>query len=352
MKRRDIDVASFKLFSPYGGLIYLESPGFKKPHSISVRISGAMEAPLFDLTADDYLKKWQESVASTSAPWADICGKYISFTMPTSSVKDIKDPTEVMETWDRVVKTHYELRGNDVEKERHQWIVCDVQPVAGYMHSGYPIVTMMDVSKPQNTDKFLLNNESVLSEGRWGMYHELGHNMQRRFWTFKGTGEVTCNIFSLHAMDVVSNKKPWIHEWLAKHLPKMKKALNSNDPYEQWQKSPGIALGVYAQLQHSFGWEAYKTVFAHYEALDNSDKPKGDKEEISYWIEIFSNTVGYNLCPLFEFWGFKIPGPLRKKLTQTPFLPDDEMTALAPDRIKMILKDYPNAVRHVEQKCG
>jgi len=44
--------------------------------------------------------------------------------------------------------------------------------------------------------------------GNWGIFHELGHNMQRSCWTPPGTGEVTVNIFSLKAMQMTTGQKP------------------------------------------------------------------------------------------------------------------------------------------------
>ena len=344
-KRCDLNKEQVKMFSPYGGLIYLENHRqFKIPHSITVKISGAVEAPCYDVTAPQSKKKWL-ACRNDPGPWADLHGRHISFTMPSSSIRHFDDLGPVLSLWDQVVETHCSLRGTDPAEHRHQWVVCDVQPSVGYMHAGYPIVTMMDVSNPKAPNKFLLDRESLLSDGRWGMFHELGHNMQRKWWTWNGTGEVTVNIFTLHAMDVISNKRPWIHEWLAKTLPKMKIVLQKDDLYEDWLKFPGVALGIYAQLQHCFGWEAYRKVFAYYESLEWDKQPQRDGDKITFWIETFSKTVGYNLCPLFEFWGFKLVENLSSRLQMPPFLPDDEMTQLAPHRVEVLEAVYPGLVR-------
>lgn len=84
------------------------------------------------------------------------------------------------------------------QNERKRFIVSDIRPSAGYMHSGYPIVTGLDVATSTNSN-FIFNMTNFLKNGDWGIFHEMGHNMQRGWWTFDGTGEVTCNIFSLKA---------------------------------------------------------------------------------------------------------------------------------------------------------
>jgi hypothetical protein len=54
--------------------------------------------------------------------------------------------------------------------ERKQWIVSDILPSVGYMHSGYPIVTMLDVANNTN-DHFLFNLNNLKTNGNWGFFH-------------------------------------------------------------------------------------------------------------------------------------------------------------------------------------
>ena len=123
-------------------------------------------------------------------------------------------------------------------------------------------------------------------------------------------------------------------------------ALANDNPYNAWVVNSGVGLGIYAQLQHCFGWEFYKQVFAHYEALAETDQPKGNENQIAYWIEQCSKVANYNLSPLFEFWGFTVQDSVKVKLNLLPpFLPDDEMTQLAPHRVEMIQMAYPELVR-------
>ncbi len=51
-----------------------------------------------------------------------------------------------------------------------------------YLDAGYPIVTHMDVSDPK-ANNFLFNTTTLEKEGNWGLFHELGHNRQRHFWS-------------------------------------------------------------------------------------------------------------------------------------------------------------------------
>lgn len=66
-----------------------------------------------------------------------------------------------------------------------------------------------DYLKPE-LDIFDTNIISI--GGHWTLIHELGHNMQRSCWTPQGAEEVTANIFTLHAFDLVLHEKPWINK--------------------------------------------------------------------------------------------------------------------------------------------
>ncbi|CAL4139916.1 unnamed protein product [Meganyctiphanes norvegica] len=328
--------SSMEIVSNFGGLIYFVNGG--EQSSLSVRLENVVEAPFLDIKDPSTQENWLERRDSPGL-WADIVGKYITITVPSSSVRKLDDPGECISQWDEVVCAHYELRGLNAEEVRRQWVVTDMQPSAGYMHSGYPIVTHLDVADP-DSEKFLFNMNTLRENGMWGMFHELGHNMQRPMWTFQGTGEVTCNIFSLHAMHVIANKKPWLHKWLEGKIGKAKKYFDDGADFSQWQKAPGLALFIYAQIIHEFGWEPFKIVFRSYDILQRKQKPSSNEEKIDMWIIKMSDAVKHNLVPLFRFWGFPISSHVEETVSSLEsFLPDDEVTRLAPERKETFLTD-------------
>ena len=53
------------------------------------------------------------------------------------------------------------------------------------MHSGYPIVTHLDVCE-KSCINCILDLNKMKTVGNWGLFHEIGHNMQRPEWTFEG----------------------------------------------------------------------------------------------------------------------------------------------------------------------
>ena len=144
---------------------------------------------------------------------------------------------------------------------------------------------------------------------------------------------------------MIAKRDPWTHECLRDQFDNIRVYLCSGAPFEEcWERDDGVALGVYAQLAHHFGWRCYAKVFREYEV--SRDHPRSDEDKRTVWVRRFSMVARYNLCPLMEFWGFPLTDAVQGELSHLqPFLPDDEMTNLAPERVKSILTHYDNVAR-------
>ena len=148
---------------------------------------------------------------------------------------------------------------------------------------------------------------------------------------FEGTGEVTVNIFTLHAMDKICQLKPWIHTWLKDQMSSTKKYIETGSKFDEWKEKPGVALFIYAQLIREYGWDNYKAIFRQYEKTQPD--LHSEQEKMDYWITIFSRQVGQNLVPLFKFWGFPVSQSAIDNLQPLP-IPEifDEFIQIAPER--------------------
>lgn len=67
-----------------------------------------------------------------------------------------------------------------MDEFKRERVVCDIQPVAGYMHSGYPIVTHLDICETDSED-YVFNIERLRQYGKWGLFHELGKIIRNMF---------------------------------------------------------------------------------------------------------------------------------------------------------------------------
>ncbi len=289
-----------EIATPWGGLVYFEA-GNGATDTV-VELSGCIEAPLFDVnnTADWLAER------NNPAPWAEIKGHHMILTVPSVAVRDLENPEDVAKFWDTVVRSHCELAGVEVPK-RPERFVADRQISAGYMHSGYPIMTGVDVATPKKSELArVVDVKDLKKRGSWGHFHELGHNRQRGWWTFSGTGEVTCNLFSLHAGEVLCGIEPWENPWLQGQFAKAKKYLEDGANFAAWQKNPGVALVSYAQLQREFGWEPMTQVFTAYEAMAAHERPKDNQAKMDEWVRRMSFATNRDLRPFYQSWGMPL----------------------------------------------
>ena len=111
--------------------------------------------------------------------------------------------------------------------------------------------------------------------------------------------------------------------------------------FSKWKEEPFLALGTYAQLQSSFGWEFFSQIFRRYDELIRQDKQYSDDDKIQLWIEESSIIAKMNLCPHYDLWRWPIKKETNIKLSKLPyFLPDDFLTKKVENRVKEIVNKY------------
>ncbi|MFQ5505486.1 MAG: M60 family metallopeptidase, partial [Planctomycetota bacterium] len=179
---------------------------------------------------------------------------------------------------------------------------------AGFMHAGYPIMAHMR-SAGRSVDL-----EQLEKQGSWGHFHELGHNAQQRAWTFAGTVEVTCNLFSLHAMEKIVGIAG--HGGVAKARARAAAYLARGGDFERWKREPFLALEMYRQLIEAFGWDSFTRVFREYDALPKGERPRSDREKRDQWCLRFSKQVGRDLSPFFARWAVPLSPSVQEELAE------------------------------------
>lgn len=296
--------------SPFGGLIYLEGSEKALKDGIVVEIEGAYAAPRYVL-GKTTLAEW-EKLRHSPAPWAEFESSKIILTLESRHVRQISDPEPVLEFWDSVLDLYSELSTR--KAPARPWrIVNDQQISVGYMHSGYPIKTHLDVGD------LMINVKELSRESRgWGFWHELGHNHQDPDWTFDGTGEVTCNLFSLYVVERLSNRSIWETVRSFGGITAARRYLSSDAPFADWKRNPFLALVTYVQLVDAFGWDAVKRVFAAYRDAPASEKPKSDDEKRDRWLQRMSQVSGRNLGPFFDLWRIPVSASAKASVAHLP----------------------------------
>lgn len=291
-----------RVATPWGGPVYFEPlDGAKR---LDVTVAGAVEAPVFDRRHASDPGVWPAH-RDAPAPWAELVGEHLAISLPSAAVRDLEDPASLMEWWDSVVAAHCDL-GAEALPARPERFVCDTQISAGYMHSGYPIMMHLDVGTPTGgKPAALVDLGRLRREGSWGPFHELGHNRQKPDWTFDGTVEVTCNLFSLHAGDVLCGVAPWTNPWLEGQKAGAAKYL-AHPVFARWKSDPGVALTTYALVVREFGWKPFRAVFAESLALPVGERPTGDEQKIDRFVLRLSAACGSDLRPYFRRWAWPL----------------------------------------------
>jgi len=314
-----IDSGEVRVASGFGGLVYIEVPERAKPGTVTVKVTGAVEAPLFVL-GETTNKQWAERIRDLPGPWAELVCDRVILTIPSDVARKIDDPSAIMEHWVRVLDADADLAGISRNRPCPQRYVADVQISAGYMHSGYPIMTHLDAAT------FMTDKKGLVDSG-WGPYHEMGHNHQDGMWTFEGTGEVTCNIFTLYVLETVcgvadASLQKVMGDGAARARAKY---FAEGRRFEKWKSDPFLALQMYAQVRLAFGWDPYRTVFAEYRALGAGNRPKTDDQKRDQWMVRMSRATGRNLGPFFEAWGVPVSEGARDSIEDLPAWMPDEM---------------------------
>ncbi len=311
----DLNGATTRISNALGGLVTIRVPRDAKDETVEFTIAGGVEAPLFILGKTD-LREWRERIRKSPAPWAELASDRIILALPSRYVRDLADPDKVLEVWNRYIEKSAELCGGvDRNLYRAERIVFERQPSAGYMHSGYPVAAPQDHSVEQAVD-----SESLAKDGNWGFFHEYGHNHQHDLWSLPGTGETTCNLWSVYLFEELIGKPRAEGHDAIRPLDR-KQRLNAyrqggRDFARDW--SVWTALETYLQVQETFGWEPFKTVFAEYNALPEDQWPKTQQEKNDQWVIRLSKACGKNLAPFWRAWNVPLSGSVDTALSELP----------------------------------
>lgn len=324
-----LTAAETQVASAFGGLIYIEVPTATTVADFSAEISGGVLAPRF-VKGETTLQEWRDTVRNHPAPWGELETSKMIVTTQTTALRTLDDPSAVADAWDRVLDSAADLATIPRERISPERFVCDEQISAGYMHAGYPLMSWLDVRSRLVDATFITSRMNESLGQNWGFFHEVGHNHQNYDWTFDGTVEVTVNLFTLHAFEVVCNEPVGENSRgsLAFRQEQMRKFNFARPDFELWKSDPFLALTMYVQLQQAFGWDAYKAVFAEYLSLAASARPQTDQQKRDQWMVRFSRRIGRNLGPFFQRWGVPTTEASRESIMHLPvWMPDEIMPA-------------------------
>ena len=306
----ELKVGENKIANAFGGQLFIQSShkDWRKPVKASpstpLQFSNAVAMPTYVL-GKDTPESWTKSKLNP-APWVTLIGKQVILHVQASEAKRLTDPKGLLEWWDKAMALEDDLIA--LTRLAPERVVPDRQISAGFMHSGYPFMCWIDPSQKDSIDL-----PKLTKEGNWGFFHELGHNHQRRDWTFDGQTEVTCNLFSLYVMEKLVGKPQGrghpAMEKLDEMLTKRFAAEPNKGPFEQ--------LATFVVLIRAHGWGPLRETLRSYA---NEAAPKGaTKEQLqSAFAERYGKAAKADVSEYFEKMGYHVEATAKASLKGLP----------------------------------
>lgn len=335
VKRETLKPGINKITSPYGGLVYLIPTKSTPSKTATVTIDGGYQAPYFVLGKTS-LSDWKNTIRNYPAPWAELQSERMIMTVPSSFIKNLDNPDEVLEKWDEMFAQFDDIVGLKPEtNEPHKSVnlpfrfVGDKQISAGFMHAGYPIMFYNEFSA-----RDAVTVEGITTLAGWGWWHETGHEYQQHPWTWGAITEATVNLFSLRAQDHFNSSSrllmkrsdgTTVYDKAFAYLSKPDAGKNFNsDQIDVWSR-----LVMFRQLQMAYGWDFYSELFTDVRDLPEADIPKDEQGEIDLFVTKAAEIAGHNLLEFFDKWGLKYSDAAKRKVEAMNLSkPDKELWAL------------------------
>ncbi|XP_017552318.2 TRPM8 channel-associated factor homolog [Pygocentrus nattereri] len=317
-ERFALDKEMPQVWNLWGGLIYLIAPPNSKVDGVEVVIQTAIKAPYYK-SGETSVASWVNEIRNAPAPWAELEFENLIISLHSEGIRQLDRPDEVANLWDSIMRGIADLAARPAKFPRKERFVADVQISHGFMHAGYPIMILSSCG-PE-----LVNPDSARKHGLWGAIHELGHNQQRWVWEFPpNTTECTCNLWSVYVHEeVLGVNRATAHENMRpeRRQSRAQSYAMAGRNLEHW--SMWTALETYMQLQDTFGWDAFKKVFAAYHNINNV--PGDNNGKMNLYAETFSKVVNRNLAPFFKAWGWPIQSGTEETLSSLPEWSDHPM---------------------------
>lgn len=300
------------------GILYIYYDSVEQSNDINIElISGGSPFARFDINKNTD-SDWQRMLNEyNDIPYVELVGNHVMITAkkyPAVDYIDEKGPKELLNGWDKIIEWSQEQYGitSTDRNSPHRKILHKFHYVDGLSPEGVnnPDTCpgalnawewrLMACSSGGLRSIFTVNNDVVSS---WGPWHELGHHMQVRAFTWYGLGEVTVNLTSLFIERKfgLESRLETGHVWDTGIFPYLNSTYKNFSSSSVWTK-----LGMFWQLDLTFGEEFYKRLATNYRNNAMYNYSLSSEQQIQRFIIESSIASQYNLIPFFEKWGLNV----------------------------------------------
>lgn len=296
-----------KIMSYFGGHLYFFYPAGGP--ATSLQIAGVVKSPDFIKGVTD-VAGWKQEIASTIMPWAELRSDRMIITLPTGILKEVGDPTGLLEFYDDMIANDYDGFYN-VDTEGTPWrLRSDVQLSANALstviNGGYPAVVVKGTDtaivrlaelKDPNSLKICRSLSHTYQEANLGgdyfkdaflnlPYHRL--NQRKNVWS------LTSNEFEGVIRDHVASVNP------AKRF---------------YDLAAGQRVAMFVQLAQQYGWNIFPYIVEQFRV---NAAPTHDQDKTDALAMYASEYANQNLTPFFEAWGFMASSYANSYMNQFP----------------------------------
>lgn len=303
--------STIEIANPFGGMIYVKAPAPPSRRKISsasqarvpryarFQFIGVVESPNFEL-GETKPAEWMH-LRKAPAPWAQLAGKHFIATVPSSAVRNIEKPQEIVEFWDKIIEGLDKLSGREERKKNapRECIVFDADSTGFAGHAGDTIVFPVELV---NT---FLDLDYIRKNGSWGLFFYLAKNRVRPEWTLNGNKDAPAALLALFCMERVTERKA--------HTFFDAKMLNSSALTHPAEAGTPEIIGSYLPPIEAFGWEP---LFKAFDVYNNKKPPLTGSEldKAESFVTVWSRAAKSNLGPYFENFGIEYSKRLQMRL--------------------------------------
>lgn len=331
----EITNETISIANPLGGGIYINIPFEQDLGVIDITLENVVRSPYYANTAANKtsLTQWQNVERQHDAPWADFESDKFMIQVPTSWIYALDDPSQMLEDWDLSMDAISELFARPLVRSKTVvYAQVDIQSRGFANFPGYP---QANVAYTPGLD-YGGDHDNYLLRGPRGLtgylptvfFHELGH--AENFHKFRGEVEASVNFLWV----AVHNKKFGVdlntafsesryslehtiekaaQTWMiAENFRNGNPMSNTTGQFRQEFAYQPRGYAKYADIVRMFGWEALEQFFHNLNVDHDNGVEFGYHVSNVPWDEQslrLSIASGYDLTPLFHFWGIHPENP-------------------------------------------
>jgi len=308
------------------GILYLYYDSDPVDNAVQIDLaSGGTPFPRFKLDSNSS-EDWSKMLEQYSdIPYIELVGRNIIITTkkyPALNYIQPNGPEELILGWDNVIdlaQEQYAITSDD-RNSPHRKILHKFHFVDGLSPAGVNNPNkctgalnawawrIMACSEKGLKNFFDMDGTSV---GAWGPWHELGHHMQLRAFTWAGLGEVTVNLTSLY-INRAFNRAPVLESkgtWDKEIFPYLSNDIKNFSALSVWAK-----LGMFWQLDLTFGEDFYQKLAVNYRESSINMQALSNSQKIQQFVIETSKTSGFNLTEFFTTWGIEVTSTTEAEL--------------------------------------